>query len=222
MKHTWIATLVFSSIALLASPAAALNLLVNPGFEEPGLNGWNASNAELIAGLPPMLLDEAVHSGAQSAGILEQGSLTQTVALSDAPTHTFGVWYRVLATGLSGNFDQIQASLKINVNNDTETIGTDPNNLGAGNFTAFSFLGTDFFLSDWIYMEGAINTLGLAGETALLNLNLQNFGSAITAVAFDDAFVAGQPVPEPGTVLLLGAGILGLGVYGRRKEKLAA
>ena len=42
-----------------------------------------------------------------------------------------------------------------------------------------------------------------------------------TGIAFEvDNIVSGiAPVPEPSTMMLLGAGILGLGLYGRRRAK---
>ncbi|MDD3294984.1 MAG: PEP-CTERM sorting domain-containing protein, partial [Geobacteraceae bacterium] len=45
-----------------------------------------------------------------------------------------------------------------------------------------------------------------AGDSVMVHASVTNLGAA--------------PVPEPGTIILLGAGLAGLGIFGRRKMKL--
>jgi hypothetical protein len=50
-----------------------------------------------------------------------------------------------------------------------------------------------------------------------------DFGGAADLIGFDDITVGSatpgnNPVPEPGTIMLLGAGFLGLAVYGKRRK----
>jgi len=70
---------------------------------------------------------------------------------------------------------------------------------------------------------GAITTSGLAtigNSFSLAELVTVNLGSSPASVSFD-SLVTVAPVPEPGTMVLLGAGLLGLAIFGKRRMNQA-
>lgn len=77
--------------------------------------------------------------------------------------------------------------------------------------------------TDMYWKTFAIDLTGLADGYGihfdLYNLNLKNGNTSTVEAPFShDAEGWSQPVPEPGTVLLLGSGFLGLAIYGRRRK----
>jgi hypothetical protein len=97
--------------------------------------------------------------------------------------------------GATGN---ILATLNLPV---TPSNGGDPN----GNFSPFYAIG--------------INFSGIAHSV--------DFGGTVNQIGFDDVTLGSEvaggtaPVPEPGTIALLGLGMAGLAFYGKRRQKKA-
>lgn len=92
---------------------------------------------------------------------------------------------------------------------------------------AFSINGTqiggDFTLSSPVGTWQQFSQVWTADETGLANISIINRNTEFAGndFALDDIAID-QPVPEPGTMLLLGVGMLGLGVFGKRRAKKEA
>lgn len=66
----------------------------------------------------------------------------------------------------------------------------------------------------------AVVDLATSFDSALYDLNLLNNGG-IGRFSHEGGFGGGTPVPEPGTLMLLGVGMLGLAVAGKRRMNKA-
>jgi len=82
----------------------------------------------------------------------------------------------------------------------------------AGN-TAFAQTS---MLTDALHAGPAFSDVRALPSTYSLTLAMEVTHTAWSVTSFDASL---NPVPEPGTLLLLGSGLLGVGMYGRRRNQ---
>ncbi|WP_136526843.1 choice-of-anchor N protein [Geomonas ferrireducens] len=110
--------------------------------------------------------------------------------------------------------------------------GTSWVSFGLGDFTL-----TDSMIGDFSVVAPDLSTLSTPGQINAYTVDITGYASGVHFDAYDhilsgnhvsylfapfshDAEGGGNPpVPEPGTIVLLGAGFLGLAIYGKRRQR---
>jgi hypothetical protein len=181
---------VFAVVAMLAfaPPAALASLITNGGFEEiPDLNGWTVTHA--ASGSVISIYNNS-HTGLNSVGFGAMADLYDSIDQSFSTTasaqYQLSFWLSWGSAGPS-NAD-FQALWNGSVILDVPGAST-------SDWTQYSFL-----------------VLATSGST---NLKFQGYNNP-TWYYLDDVSVDPAGIPEPSTLLLGGAGLLGLALLRRR------
>jgi hypothetical protein len=143
------AAVTAAAVVLTATPAAAANLLTNPGFESGSLSGWSCSAGSVVT--------SPVHSGSYALAGNASGSdtaqCTQTVTVQPNTAYTLSAWVRgnYVYLGVSGGAQTWATS-------DAYTKLTVSFTTGAGQTSAQVFLhgwyGTGAYNADDVALDG--------------------------------------------------------------------
>ncbi len=190
MKNYLIAVMVLLSVFLFAGVGSA-NLIVNGGFETGDFTGWSLSGNTLFTGVS----DANPNSGTYAAVLGPVGSdgymLTATPFVT-IPGDTYNIDFWLYSGGGTPNDF---AALYFG---GSPTIPFSQTNIPSQPYTHEHFVVT------------ATSTFGF------LEFRFRNDPSFFW---LDDVSVTSTRVPEPGMLVLLGSGLLGLGFLGRKRFK---
>lgn len=221
-----VTTLLFLAVTLccfsVVAHALPVQLIENGGFETGTLDGWDYH-------INTQVQNTNTYSGQYAAGLsISQARFLSTCGwtlyLDSNPCSAF------LAQELNG-FSTTDKKLSLSFAYNVEVLKElSPDNdklfvglVGwGGELYAHLSLGTNTYTNGWATFSENVDLSSYDIDTAVLVFFFADgpwIGSCDISSAFiDDVSVTANPVPEPGTILLVGFGLLTLGLV-RRKDK---
>lgn len=193
------------------------NLLQNGSFEE-----WNGTDFEYWTEGGEWYRDSRPYEGTYSARLgVQSGNLYQPFTVTSGETLYFGAYFRFITNNTEGgNWDQAQINMQIAGLPDTTIGGSISNFQGL----SWDLVGGTTYISNWMLLSGMVDITGASlPANSAINISLQDFNPANSRVLVDNAYAGVTPVavPEPASILLLGAGFLGILAARRKRFKNA-
>lgn len=183
----WI-VLLLCCLMLLGANAVAANVLVNPGFESGALPPW-FNSYDFCGGCTWSVTSADAHSGIYSATVVGNRALEQDfAAIPDTSIKETSLWLKMPDTGIAAIFF---------LYSDTSY---------AQDVVSVGDVWTKFDVTSFLDPSKSLIAFGVFGCN----------GCAGSSQTFADDFVV-NPTPEPGSMILLGTGILGVAGIIRRR-----
>lgn len=223
------------AVGMFASASTALAIIVNPG-DTVNLPGTTFAVEPNLGGtvLEDELINFSFSANQQATGLIT--GVVQQRVVRESNTGTLDFYWRIseLTSGSLGYFRIGDFNSTIfDANYRIDGLGSvGPNSItrfmpGMGGAT--DTFGANFNFADYSLTGGNPDTLFAGSESFFMFLHTDATSydkSAFFDVASTGTYTASQtfaafspttPVPEPGTMMLLGIGVFGMAVYGKRK-----
>ncbi len=204
------AALITALVMMVSSYSMAhANLLTNPGFETWGFTGWSQWNAANSS------INTWGRSGNYSAAGWWNTSGWQDVTISDPDSvYKVGGYLFDDVAGDESLRNGTFASLRVEFKRSDDSI--------VGTWTTGNLTGNDLTDNVWNDKTAFVTPSSYGSDivkaTMVWEVNNVNTGSGDGRGIFDDLIVESAPIPEPASMLLLGSGLLGVGLFNKRKK----